>query len=53
VAAVIGPVDGPQTGTAASTASGGISPAPLVAAVILGALAGLAVVQLLLRRRRA
>jgi hypothetical protein len=56
-AAVIGPVDGPRTATTSSTAGGaagaGISPALLVAAVILGALGGLAVVQLLLRRRRA
>ena len=56
-AAVIGPVDGPRTSTATSTAAGtagaGISPALLVAAVLLGALAGLAVVQVLMRRRRA
>jgi hypothetical protein len=48
----------PATGSVASAspggaAGGGISPALLVAAVILGALAGLAMVQLLLRRRRA
>ena len=56
-AAVIGPVDGPRTSTATSTAGdaagAGISPALLVAAVLLGALAGLAVVQVLMRRRRA
>jgi hypothetical protein len=56
-AAVIGPIDGPRTATTSSTAGGaagaGISPALLVTAVVLGALAGLALVQLLLRRRRA
>jgi hypothetical protein len=57
VAAVIAPVDGSRTSRAGSAAGsgagGGTSPALLVAAMILGALAGLAVVQLLLRRRRA
>jgi hypothetical protein len=54
VAAVIGPVDGQRTSTATSTAGGaGVSPALLASAVILGALAGLAVVQLVMRRRRA
>jgi hypothetical protein len=53
---VIGPVDEPRTATTSSTPASapgtGITPALLVTAVVFGALAGLLVVQLALRRRR-
>jgi hypothetical protein len=53
---VIGPVDESRTAAIQSkpgAASTAITPALLVAAVVFGTLAGLVVVQLLLRRRRA
>ncbi len=47
------PASGDVVPASSGAAGAGISPALLVAAVVLGVLAGLAVVQLLLRRRRA